>query len=426
MSHQPVEIRPDSNERALPWYRGATKAQWQSFWAAFFGWMLDIMDLMLYSMVIVYVMQDLELTQSVAGTIASATLIASAFGGIIFGFVADRWGRTKSMIFSILIYSFATVLCGFSETATQLMVFRILVGLGMGGEWSAGAALVMETWPAKHRNIVMAFVQSGFAVGYAAAALITAIVIPMFGWRGVFFAGVIPALLALWIRKHTPESHMWKNQTKRLSFKQTMGILIGNHAPITIVCILFTMFSLLGYWGLFTWLPTYLSTPQSAGGPGLDIVKTSGWIIASQVGAWLGYILFGVIASKIGKKSTFVLYFAISALAVPMYILIKNEILLLFFGTIVAFFGTGYHSGFAPTFSALYPTEIRATAQGIIYNVSRGVSAFAPFIIGQMAMSKGLGASLMMTGGCFAISAIIVLLFLKEPKGFVDEVNISL
>ncbi|MBT2669014.1 MFS transporter [Bacillus sp. ISL-4] len=423
--HEPViKVEHPTSKKTLPWYRGATKSQWHTFWAAFFGWTLDVMDLMLYSMVIVYIMKDLQMTQSVAGIVASATLIASALGGIVFGFVADKWGRKKSMIWSILIYSGATVLCGFSETANQLMVFRMLVGFGMGGEWSAGAALVIETWPAKHRSVVMAFVQSGFAVGYALAALISAIVIPIFGWNGVFFVGVLPALLTLWVRKHTPESQMWQNQSRRLSAKETTRLIIGNYGSVTLVCISFTMFAMLGYWGLFTWLPTYLSTPIEEGGPGLDVIKTSAWVIVSQIGAWLGYILFGFIASKIGKKSTFIIFFSMSAVSVPLYLLIKNELTLLFFGMIVAFFGTGYHSGFAPTFSSLYPTEIRATAQGVIYNVSRGISAFAPFIIGYIAMEKGLSAALMLTGGFFAISSLIVLFFLKEPEGLIDEMDL--
>jgi predicted MFS family arabinose efflux permease len=398
-----------------PWYRGATKQQWQTFWAAFLGWMLDIMDLMLYSMVIIYVSQDLAISKSVAGSIASATLIASAVGGLVFGFIADKKGRTKSLIYSIVIYSLATVLCGFSETATQLMVFRIIVGLGMGGEWSAGAALVMETWPVKHRTMVMSFVQSGFAVGYALAALIAGVIIPVFGWKGVFFAGVIPALVTLWIRRTIPESHEWKSQTHKPTLKEMMGTL-GAYKKNLIICLSFTTFAMLGYWGLFTWLPTYLSTPQSAGGPGLNVIKTSTWVIVMQFGAWLGYVLYGFIAKKLGNKYTFFLFFLFSAISVPMYLLIKNETALLLFGPLVAFFGTGYHSGFAPTFSSLFPTSVRATAQGIIYNGSRGISAAAPFIIGQVAMSRGLGASLTLTAGFFAASAVIVLFFLKLPK----------
>lgn len=403
-------------EERTPWYKGATPAQWKTFWAAFLGWTLDVMDLMLYSMVIIYAMKDLNFDKSIAGSIASATLIASAFGGIIFGFLADRIGRKKSMMYSIFLYSVATALCGFSESFTQLMVFRILVGLGMGGEWSTGAALVTETWPAKHRGKIMAFVQSAFAVGYALAAIITAIVIPFFGWRGVFFAGVIPALLTLWIRKHSPESELWKKQDKRLSLTETFSQLFGPYKRHTIVSALFTSFAMLGYWGLFTWIPTYLATPVQAGGPGLDIVKSTLWIVVMQFGAWLGFVLFGFIADKLGRKKTFILFFCASAISVPIYMFIKNPIILLLFGPVVAFFGTGFYSGFGPTFAEIFPTKVRATAQGAIYNFGRAMSAFAPYIIGRMAVSQGLGSALLLTSGFFALSALIVYLFLPETK----------
>jgi MFS family permease len=410
------EMQGSPNIKDKPWFVGASKKQWRVFWAAFLGWTLDVMDLMLYSMIIMYVIKDFGLDASLAGTIASATLIASAVGGIIFGFVADKFGRKQSMVYSILLYAVASFLCGFSNSFTQLMVFRIMVGLGTGGEWSAGAALVTETWPAKHRGKVMAFVQSAFAVGYALAALIALVVIPLWGWRGVFFAGILPALITLWIRKGTPESEMWQKQKHRPSAKQIMSTLFGEYKKQTIICLLFTSFAMLGYWGLFTWIPTYLATPTVDGGPGLNVVKSSLWIVVMQAGAWLGFILYGYIADVIGRKKSFALFFILSAIAVPIYMMIKDVQLLLIFGPIVAFFGTGFYSGFGPTFAELFPTSIRATAQGFIYNMSRAVSAFAPFIIGQLAVSRGLSSALLVTSGFFILAAIVVLLFIPETK----------
>jgi MFS family permease len=399
-----------------PWYRGATKKQWTVLWSAFMGWALDTMDLLLYAMVIVYIIKDFGLNSSMAGTIASAALIASAIGGIIFGVMADKIGRKKSMLYSILLYSAASALCGFSQTFTQLLVFRFLVGLGTGGEWSAGAALVTETWPARHRAKVMAFVQSSFAVGYALAALIALFVIPLWGWRAVFFIGVIPALLTLWIRKHTPESEMWENQEVRLTFAEIVKQLFGVHKRNTIVALLFTAFAMLGYWGLFTWIPAYLATPVAKGGPGLDIVKSSVWIIIMQGGAFLGFNAFGYVADAIGRKKSFALFFIISAISVPIYMLIKDPTWLLIFGPIVAFFGTGFYSGFGPTFAELFPTQIRATAQGFIYNTGRAASALAPFLIGSLAVSYGLSTALLLTSGFFALAAVMVMVFIPETK----------
>jgi MFS family permease len=399
------------------WYVGATRAQWQTFWSSYLGWALDIMDLMLFAMLLSHMSADLGMERSTAGAIASASLVATAFGGLIFGFLADRIGRTRSMVLSILCYSVGTVLCGLSQDVTQLLLFRIVVGLGVGGEWSAGAALITETWPARHRGKVMAWVQSAFATGYALAAIVAAVFLPLVGWRGVFFFGIAPALLAFWIRRHTPEPEIWKQQPQRLSLGETVRTLAGEHGRSTLIGLAFTSAAMCGYWGLFTWIPTWLATPVSAGGPGLNLVKSTTWIVVMQVGAALGFISFGYVADYLGRKSAFIIYFVVSALSVPIYTLISTPPMLLVFGPVVAFFGTGFYSGFAPTFAELFPTTVRATAQGFIYNTGRAVSALAPAAVGLLAGSFGLGGALTFTAGFFLLAGVIVLVFLPETKG---------
>ncbi|MFC3580060.1 MFS transporter [Sphingomonas hylomeconis] len=399
------------------WYIGATKAQWTTFWSSYIGWALDIMDLMLFAMMIAYISPDLGMDKSAAGMLVSVTLIASAFGGLIFGFLADRIGRAKAMVLSILCYSVGTMLCGFSQNLTQLLLFRIVLGIGIGGEWSSGAALLTETWPARHRAKVMAWVQSAFATGYALAAIVAALLLPHIGWRGVFFFGLVPALFAFWVRRHTPEPEIWLKQKERLSFGQTIKLLFGEHKRSTIVGLAFTSAAMCGYWGLFTWIPTYLATPVAAGGPGLDLVKSTTWIVIMQVGAAAGFVTFGYIADSIGRKAAFMTFFFISALAVPAYTMIHDPTILLIFGPIVAFFGTGFYSGFAPTFAELFPTQIRATAQGFIYNTGRASAAVAPAMVGLLSGSYGISGALAFTAGFFALAGFIVLFFLPETKG---------
>ncbi|MFG1287844.1 MFS transporter [Xanthobacter versatilis] len=399
------------------WYVGATKVQWQAFWSAYLGWSLDIMDLLLFAMLLSHISTDLGMDRSTAGMIASASLVATAFGGLVFGFLADRIGRTRSMVLSILCYSVGTLLCGLSQSVAQLLLFRIVVGLGVGGEWSAGAALITETWPAQHRGKVMAWVQSAFASGYALAAIVAAVLLPVIGWRGVFFFGIAPALLAFWIRRHTPEPEIWKQQTHRLSLMETLRMLCGEHGRSTAVGFAFTAAAMCGYWGLFTWIPTWLATPVANGGPGLDLVKSTTWIVVMQVGAALGFISFGYVADSLGRKVAFVTYFVLSALAVPVYTMISTPTMLLLFGPVVAFFGTGFYSGFAPTFAELFPTNVRATAQGFIYNAGRAVSALAPAAVGLLASSYGLSGALAFTAGFFLLAGLIVLIFLPETKG---------
>ena len=194
----------------MRWLAEATAVQKRALLAASLGWMLDSMDIMLYSMVLAHMMRDLNMTEGTAGLMASLTLASSAAGGIFFGILADRMGRSRALMLSILVYSMFTAACGMARDITQLGVFRVLLGLGMGGEWACGAALVAETWPSQHRGKALGVMQSSWAVGYGLAAALTAALLPRFGWRAVFFAGVAPALVTFWIRSYVPEPEIWQ------------------------------------------------------------------------------------------------------------------------------------------------------------------------------------------------------------------------
>ena len=187
------------------WLTTATRDQKRTLLAASLGWMLDSMDVMLYALVLGQVQREMHLSAAMSGGLMSATLVSAAAGGLAFGWVADRFGRTRALTWSILIYSVSTALCGFTHSATQLMLCRILLGLGMGGEWASGAALVAETWPAHHRGKALAFVQSSWAIGFALGAAVVALILPHFGWRAVFFAGILPALVTLWVQSGVSE-----------------------------------------------------------------------------------------------------------------------------------------------------------------------------------------------------------------------------
>jgi putative sialic acid transporter len=409
-------------QKALPWYKEVTKNQWKALFAAGSGWALDAMDVMLYSMILVHVMNDLQMNQTTAGFLATLTLLSSAVGGILFGMVADRYGRTKSLMISIFVYSLFTFLCGFSETVTQLAIFRLLLGLGMGGEWVAGAALITETWDAKHRGKAMGLVQSAWAIGYALAAVVAGVISPLWGWRGVFFFGIVPALVAIWIRKGTKEPEVWEKMKKDAANKEKgkpklVELFSGKVFRWTMLGALLSVCAQFGYWGLFTWIPTYLGSPVEQGGAGLDILKSTTWIVIMQSGAWLGYVSFGFLADKIGRRKTFVLFFGMAALLVPFYGLSGDPTWLLILGPFVAFFGSGYFSGFGAVLAELFPTEIRATGQGFCYNFGRGIAATAPTVVGFMATSMGLGAAFGFLSIAFALAAILVLMFLPETLG---------
>jgi MFS family permease len=404
-----------------PWYKEITSAQWKTLFAAQLGWMLDAMDVLLYAFALTTLQDVFQIKADMAGLIASATLLASAIGGIGFGVIADRIGRTRALILTILIYSLCSGGTATARTVGELVIWRMLLGLGLGGEWTSGAVLVSESWPAKHRGKAIGIMQSGWALGYIAAALIAAAILPRYGWRVLFLFGILPALLTLWIRRAVPESEVWLSQKGSSGGKKTESgigeIFRGSLGRKTMLATLLTASVLFAYWGLFTWLPGFLSSPLSKGGAGMTIVKTAGWIIPMQIGAFFGYVSFGFVADRIGRRPAFITYLVASAILVPIYGQMgRNEIVLMALGPFIGFFGSGYFSLFGAMLSEIYPTSVRATGQGFTYNAGRAVSALAPYLIGWLALSAGVGGALVLTS-VFFIAGALIILFLPETKG---------
>jgi MFS family permease len=369
--------------------------------------MLDSFDVMLYALVLAALLQDpvLQLTSSVAGVLGSLTLLAAAAGGVTFGVVADRFGRRNALMAAVLIYSIFTAACGFAQTVAQLAVFRVLLGFGMGGEWATGVALVSETFPARHRGKALAFVQSSWAIGYGLAALVNLIVMPLWGWRGVFFVGVLPALFTIWIRAKVEEPALWRATATEQ--RGRIGDLFAPHvARVTVFIILMNACTLFGWWGFNTWIPAYLNLGPDRGGVGLSSSTMSIFMIVMQVGMWFGYVSFGYISDALGRKRTYVFFLLMAAVLLPLYSVLRTPVALLMLGPFVAFFGTGYYSGFGAVIAELYPTSIRATAAGVCYNVGRIASAAAPFMVGSMAGTRGFGVAFTITGGAFLLAAL--------------------
>ena len=379
------------------------------------GWMLDGMDVMLYAFALTTIQQEFGLTAAVAGSLASVTLLTSAFGGALAGYLADRYGRARLLIYSILVYSLCTGFTATSRTFAELAIWRGLVGFGLGAEWSAGSVLVAETWPAKHRGKAIGLMQSGWAIGYIMAALLSAAILPVYGWRPLFLAGALPALFTLWIRRAVPEPEVWRQGRKE---KVPVGIMW--RAPLlqrTVFATLLATCLLFAYWGLFTWIPAYLSSPIANGGAGLGVVKSAAWIIPVQIGAFLGYTLFGVLADRFGRRPVLLFFLLGAAAVVPLYGLAgRNPMVLMTLGPLIGFFGHGYFSVFGALLAELFPSSIRATAQGICYNSGRAVSALAPWAIGSISGTFGIGGSLAFTAAFFLAGAGLIM-FLPETKG---------
>jgi MFS family permease len=382
-----------------------TRAQRRTLVAAALGWMLDAFDVMLYSLVLATLMRELGMSKSTAGLLNTLTLVASAMGSVIFGLVADRYGRRRMLSASILTYSLFTFACGLSTTIRMLAVFRFFLGLGMGGEWNSGAALVAETWPSAWRGRALGMVQSSWAVGYALAAATAGIILPRAGWRWVFFVGVAPALLTLWIQRSVPEPELWKRARARIGNTPT-GQLWRHSLPDLLNLLAMNSFGMFAWWGLFTWIPAYLELPVEQGGRNFALAGTASFLVTLNLAGMLpGYLLFGLLADRFGRKKTLVAYLTLAAALVPAFAAARRPGVILFTASVVAFFGTGFFTGSGIVGSELFPTAIRAAALGVSYNVARGISALAPYIIGRTGQAYGLPSAFALCGIAFALAA---------------------
>jgi MFS family permease len=391
------------------WPRDVTSAERRTLAAGALGWMLDAMDVMLYSLVLAYLIREFSMDKGTAGLLNSLTLVASAIGGFLFGVIADRIGRTRALMASIFVYSVASAACGFSQTIPQLAAFRFVLGLGMGGEWTTAAALIAETWRAEHRGKALGLMQSAYAIGEAVAALVVALILPHFGWRAVFFVGVLPALLLVWIWKKVPESRLWQRRSGEPKVPVLSRLLQKDVFRNGVLATAMNACGMFGYWGLFTWIPAYLSLPHGQGGRGLGLVKTTKFFIVLTGGKWVGYVTFGFFADAFGRRKPYFAYLLIAALLVPLYGMAKSPFWLLVLGPIVGFFGTGFFSGYAAIASEIFPGEIRAAAMGLSYNIGRGLSAAAPFAVGALAVHFGIGPAFFLQAAAFFIAAMLAL-----------------
>ncbi len=375
--------------------------------------MLDAFDVMLYSLVLTELMRTFGMSKGTAGLLNSLTLVASAIGSMLFGVLADRYGRGRMLSASILAYSVCTFACGLAPNIAVLAVLRFLLGLGMGGEWNTGATLVAETWPSAWRGRAMAVVQSSWAIGYALAAVVAGAVLARTNWRFVFFIGILPALVTFWIRKDVPEPEIWQ-RTRH----QTAAPGTWNTALLPMLALLaMNTFGMFAWWGLFSWMPAYLALPASEGGRGFQMTGVTQFLVVlNLLGMFPGYLLFGLLADKWGRKRTIVLYLVMAAVMALVFSYSRAPLAILLSACLTAFFGTGFFTGSGIIASEIFPTTIRALAVGISYNVARGLSALAPLIVGSIGESRGLDAAFLTCAAAFALAALSALA-VRETRG---------
>ena len=453
----------------------ATPAQRRTLIAASMGWALDAFDAMLYSLVLAMLMRDLGMSKTTAGSLGTLTLLASGIGGVLFGLFADRIGRKHALMASILTYSVCSFASGLATSVAMLAVARFVLGLGMGGEWNTGATLVAETWPTELRAKAISIVQSSWALGFAAAALVAGPVARWYGWRAVFFVGILPALVTLWIQRRVPESEMWREQAAGAKAPSSLLPERGTEAPLfhanpsnsldestrsavqgpseirerkfpllapparsgapiatnfstsvifrppyvrhTFALLFFNFFAMFSWWGLFTWLPPYLSLPVEQGGRGFGVLgMTTLMVVLNLFGMFPGYASFGWVADHIGRRNSFLVYTVIAAVLIPLYATARSQGVLLVLGTLVAFFGTGIFSGSGIIGSEIFPTAVRARALGFTYNGARTMSSLAPLVIGRVGQAKGLSWAFYLCAAGYLLAALMTTQ-LPETRG---------
>jgi MFS family permease len=415
----------DSSLRAF--YRDMRPQERHTFWACAAGWALDGMDFMIYPLVIGTIITLWQVDPGYAGFAGTVTLLSSALGGWLGGYLADRIGRVRTLQFTILWFSFFSLVCAMAQNFDQLLIARAVLGIGFGGEWAAGAVLMGEAIRPQYRGRAVGSVQSGWAVGWGVAVLAQAILFsllpPETAWRWMFVVGALPALLVFYLRRYVTEPEIAiatrTQQAQAGDHPQLWEIFSGPVLKTTILASLAATGCQGGYYAITFWVPRFLTTERK-----LSIVSSTGYLATLIIGSFLGYLVGAWLADRIGRRNLF-LTFSIGAIAVVLLytqLPLSNDILWLL-GFPLGFFASGYFSGMGPFLTELYPTRLRGSGQGFCYNFGRGIGALFPFLVGALSSSTSLANAI----AIFAVAAYTVFFIaayaLPETRGRVLQVG---
>lgn len=415
------------------------KERWKIMWASIIGYAMDGLDVLILSFAMAAIVSEFGLTLGEGGMIATYTLIGTVLGGYIFGIFADWWGRVHTFSLTIIIFSIFTGACAFADNAVHLDILRFLAGLGLGGEYGIGMTLVSETWPGAKRARATAGVAMGWQAGAVLAAILAAVVLPDYGWRGLFLVGVLPALLAAWARHGIKEPPMWvkrkemkkalqarKDAGEKLTAEEEEQLTEAKKFPLahlfadkkttitTIALTIMTSVQNFGYYGIMVWLPMILLKEH-----GLTTKSMSGWMIVTVIGMIAGIFVFGWLCDRLGRKKPYLLFYVCAAAMVYIYVNLATPIALLFGGAFLGFFCNGMMAGYGTLLSENYTTDARSTAQNFIFNTGRAVGGFAPVIIGTIAQTNGFNTAFVLLSAVYLAAAVNVLFFVKDTKGTV-------
>ncbi|KQL54092.1 MFS transporter [Heyndrickxia shackletonii] len=384
------------------------------------GLTLEGMDIMFISFAMSLIVANFHISLATGGLISSITNIGMLVGGTIFGILADKFGRVKIFTYTIFLFAIGTALTGLAANIEQVYVFRFIAGLGAGGEYGIGMALVAEAWPKNKQGRASSYVSIGAQFGVILAALLSAMILPMFGWRGLFFVGIIPVIFAFIVRRNLNESPEWLAVQKEKPAVKKQGKLIQlfnspRTAFTTITLAIMATVQIAGYNGLMIWLPSMLQKSQ-----GLSVSSSALWTISTAVGMIAGMLTFGQIIDRIGLKLSYGIFLLASAAAVFMYSFASGSVGILIGGAIVGFFSNGMFAGYGALISRYYHVDIRSTATNSIFNFGRALGGFSPILVGYILQHANMSVAMTYLAALYCLS-FAVMLSLKKGKSKSSE-----